>query len=80
MPRVSPDIITHRLSIFREALLISQKKRDLGDEKRLAAKAEAENLLSVGFIQEARYTTWLANVVMVTKPNERHVRRLQKPQ
>jgi len=69
MPGVSPDIITHRLSIFKEARPISQKKRDLGDEKLLAAKTEAEKLLSVRFIREARYTTWLANVVMVTKPN-----------
>ena len=70
MSWVSPNVITHRLSIFKEARLISQKKRDLGDEKRLPAKAEAEKLLSAGFIQEARYTTWLANVVMVTKPND----------
>ncbi|XP_068484963.1 uncharacterized protein [Phaseolus vulgaris] len=69
MPGVSPDVITHRLSIFKEARPISQKKRDLGDEKRLAAKEEAGKLLSAGFIREARYTTWLANVVMVTKPN-----------
>jgi len=32
-------------------------------------KEEAGKLLSAGFIREARYTTWLANVVMVTKPN-----------
>jgi len=69
MPGVSPDVITHRLSIFKEARPISQKKRDLGNEKRLAAKEEAGKLLSAGFIREARYTTWLANVVMVTEPN-----------
>ena len=69
MPGVSPDVITHRLSIFKEARPISQKNRDLGNEKRLAAKEEAGKLLSAGFIREVRYTTWLANVVMVTKPN-----------
>jgi len=69
MSGVIPNVITHRLSIFKEARPISQKKRDLGDEKRLTAKEEADNLLSVGFIREARYTTWLANVVMVTKSN-----------
>jgi len=70
MPGLSQDIITHRLSIFREARPISQKKRDLGVEKCLAAKAEADKLLLAGFIREARYTTWLANVVMVTRPND----------
>jgi len=53
MSGVSPNIITHRLSIFREDRPISHKKRDLGDEKCLAAKAEAEKLLSAGFIREA---------------------------
>jgi len=70
MPGVSPNIITHKLSVFKEARPISQKKRDYGDEKRLTVKAEAEKLLSTGFIREARYTTWLTNVIMVTKPND----------
>jgi len=69
MSGLSPNIITHRLSVFKEARPIVQKKRDYDDEKRLAAKEEVEKLLSTGFIREARYTTWLANVVMVTKPN-----------
>lgn len=30
---------------------------------------EARNFLNVGFIREVQYTTWLANVVMVKKPN-----------
>jgi len=30
---------------------------------------ETDKLLATNFIREARYTTWLANVVMVTKPN-----------
>ena len=41
----------------------------MGNEKRLAAKEETGKFLSVGFIREARYTTRLVNVVMVTKPN-----------
>lgn len=55
MPGVNPDIMTHKLSIFKEAT-----------EKRLAAKEETDKLHVVSFIHEARYMTWLANVVMVT--------------
>jgi len=33
--------------------------------------AEAEKLLKARFIREARYSTWLANVVMVTKSNDK---------
>ena len=53
MPGVSPDVLTHRLSIFKEARPISQKKRDLGNETRLAAKEEVGKLLTAGFIREA---------------------------
>ena len=71
MPGVSPNIITHKLSIYKEARSVAQDKRKLGEEKRLVAKEEAEKLLSVGFIREVRYTTWLTNLVIVTKDNDK---------
>jgi len=46
-----------------------RKKRKLGEERRLTAKAEADKLLSAGFIEEAHYTTWLSNIVLVKKAN-----------
>ena len=46
---------------------MAQKKRNHEEDKRLAAKTEAEKLLKAGFIAKARYSTWLANVVMVKK-------------
>jgi len=67
VPGVHPDIITHRLSVYKEARPVAQKKRNHGEDKRLAARSEAEKLLKAGFIAEARYSTWLANVVMVKK-------------
>ena len=54
---------------LKHNLLADNKKRNHGEEKSLATREEADKLLSVGFIREARYTTWLANIVMVTKPN-----------
>jgi len=57
MPGVSPHIITHRLSVFKEVRPVAQKNRDYGDDKRLTAKAKAEKLLSAGFIRKARDTT-----------------------
>jgi len=35
----------------------------LGEEKKSAAKAEIEKLLEVRFIQEEKYTTWLAGLL-----------------
>jgi len=71
MSRASPDIITHRLSVYKEARPVTHKKRKLGGDKRLAAREDVDKLLTVGFIREAQYTTWLANIVMVTKPNDK---------
>ena len=48
---------------------MAQKRRKPGEERRKAAIEETKKLLQVGFIQEAQYTTWLANVVLVKKPN-----------
>jgi len=69
LPGVDPLVASHKLSIYKEARHISQKKHKLGEERRLAAKAEADKLLSVGFIEEAQYTTWFSNVVLVKKAN-----------
>jgi len=71
VPGVHPDIITHRLSVYKEARPVAQKERNHGEDKRLAARAEAEKLLKAGFIAEARYSTWLANVVMVKKASSK---------
>jgi len=69
MPGVDPKVITHRLSLYKEARPIAQKKRNLGEERRQAARDEADKLLQAGFIRKAHYTTWLVNVVMVKKAN-----------
>jgi len=57
------------LSICREAKPITKKRRKLGAERRKTAFEETEKLLQDDFIQEAQYTTWLANVVFVKKEN-----------
>jgi len=69
LPGVDPQVASHKLSIYKEARYVSQKKRKLGEERRQAAKVEADKLLSVGFIEEAQYTTWLSNIVLVKKAN-----------
>jgi len=69
MPGVKSDVITHRLSVYKEVRPIAQKKRKLGEERRKAAWEETNKLVQAGFIQKAHYTTWLANVVMVKKAN-----------
>jgi hypothetical protein len=43
----------------------------MSDEKVVAAKAEVQRLLDIGFIHEVDYPSWLANIVMVKKMNGR---------
>jgi len=71
LPGVDPQVASHKLSIYKKAQYISQKKCKLDEERRLAAKAEVDKLLSAGFIEEAHYTTWLSNVVLVKKANDK---------
>jgi len=69
MPGVDSSVMTHKLSTFRDARPVAQKKRKLGEEKRAAAREETKKLLQAKFVREAHYTTWLANVVLVKKSN-----------
>ncbi|KAI5338425.1 hypothetical protein L3X38_017696 [Prunus dulcis] len=71
MPGISPDIISHRLSINPAVRLVQQKCEAYDPERYEAMKAEVEKLSSIGFIKEVDYPTWLANVVMVHKPRKR---------
>ena len=68
---IDPQVASHKLSIYKEARYVSQKKRKLGEERRLAAKVEADKLLNTRFIEEAHYTIWLSNVVLVKKANSK---------
>ncbi|WVY91024.1 hypothetical protein V8G54_036538 [Vigna mungo] len=67
IPGIHPSVMSHRLSLFREARPVAQKKRKMGEEKRKVASEEVRKLQEAGFIREVTYTTWLANVVMVKK-------------
>jgi len=69
MPGIDPDVISHKLCICRKPKSVAQKRRKMGEERRKTVFEETEKLLQVGFIQEAQYITWLANVVLVKKSN-----------
>nr|KYP31941.1 Retrovirus-related Pol polyprotein from transposon opus [Cajanus cajan] len=67
MPGIDADFICHRLAIHKEARLVAQRKRKVSGERRETIITETQKLLNAGFIREVRYTTWLANVVLVKK-------------
>ncbi|CAL9011062.1 unnamed protein product [Prunus brigantina] len=67
MPGISPNIISHRLSINPAVRPVRQKRRAYDPERYEAMRAEVDKLSTIGFIKEVDYPTWLANVVMVRK-------------
>ncbi|CAJ2629809.1 unnamed protein product [Trifolium pratense] len=69
MPGLDPNIACHQLTIDPAALPVVQRRRRQSPEKSEAAEKCVKDLLEANFISEARYTTWLSNVVLVKKSN-----------
>ncbi|GAU50294.1 hypothetical protein TSUD_137480 [Trifolium subterraneum] len=67
MPGIDESIITHKLSISPVNKPVVQRKRKVGEERRAAITEEVAKLKEAGFIEEIKYPTWLADVVMVKK-------------
>ncbi|XP_072058156.1 uncharacterized protein [Arachis hypogaea] len=65
MPGIDPYIISHRLATNSSIRPVQQKKCKLGEEKKRASLEETQKLINAEFIKEIRFTTWLANVVMI---------------
>ena len=69
MPSIDPGIITHRLNICPSFKPVRQKKRVFAPERDKTINEEVQKLMAAKFIREVYYPDWLANVVMVKKPN-----------
>ncbi|KAK2427613.1 hypothetical protein QL285_026181 [Trifolium repens] len=69
MPGIDETVITHKLAIASNAKPVVQRKRKQGEERRAAVDEEVAKLMKAQFIEEIKYSEWLANVVMVKKSN-----------
>ncbi|GAU51110.1 hypothetical protein TSUD_411870 [Trifolium subterraneum] len=67
MPGLDPDIACHQLTVDESASVVVQRRRRQSPEKMEAAEKDVKYLLEANFISEAKYTTWLSNVVLVKK-------------
>jgi hypothetical protein len=59
----------HKLSTLPGIKPVAQKKRSMGQERRDAVVKEVRKLVEAGILKEAKYPTWIANPVMVKKPD-----------
>ncbi|BFG25441.1 hypothetical protein CerSpe_117150 [Prunus speciosa] len=55
MPGISPDVISHKLSISPAFKPVGQKRRSYDAERYEAMKNEVDKLMTIGFIREAVY-------------------------
>ncbi|XP_074359604.1 uncharacterized protein LOC141699604 [Apium graveolens] len=69
MVGIDPKFICHRLNIDPKYKGIRQKRRAVSGERAVALAEEVERLLDIGLIRKSFYPDWLANPVLVKKPN-----------
>jgi hypothetical protein len=69
MPGIPREVIAHKLGIDPAFKPIKQKERRYTPERRETIRLEVNKLLEVGFIRPVDYLIWLANLVLVEKPD-----------
>jgi hypothetical protein len=70
MPGIPKEVIEHKLGIDPAFKPIKQKERRCTPERRKAIRLEVNKLLEAGFIRPVDYPSWLANPVLVEKPDK----------
>lgn len=70
MPSINPNFFCHKLALNPSVKPLCQRRMKMALEQ-LEIEKQVKELQEVGFIREIRYTTWLANVVLVKKQNEK---------
>ncbi|XP_074374612.1 uncharacterized protein LOC141715023 [Apium graveolens] len=69
MPEIDQSVAMHSLDVDPRKRPIKQKRRNFAPERQQAIDEEIEKLLKANIICEIKYPDWLANVVLVKKPN-----------
>ncbi|XP_074348997.1 uncharacterized protein LOC141688527 [Apium graveolens] len=69
MPGIDESVAIHSLDVDPKQRPIKQKRRNFAPERQQAIDQEVEKLLKADIICEIKYPYWLANVVLVKKPN-----------
>jgi hypothetical protein len=69
MSGIPKVVIEHKLGIDPSLKLIKQKERRYTPERSEAIQLEVNRLLEARFIRPVYYPSWLANIVLVEKPD-----------
>ncbi|GAA0142600.1 hypothetical protein LIER_03459 [Lithospermum erythrorhizon] len=71
MPGVDLAVSLHSLHIDPLFPPIKQRKRTFNEEKNVVIREEVANLMKPGAIRELQCPSWIANVVLIKKPNNK---------
>ncbi|KAJ1698478.1 hypothetical protein LUZ63_006990 [Rhynchospora breviuscula] len=71
MPGIDRKVAEHRIKLFAGVNPVHQKKRKFGSERKAIVEDEVQKLLEADFIREVKCPAWLANPVVVPKPNNK---------
>jgi hypothetical protein len=70
MARIPREVIEHRLGIDPSYKPIKQKERRYTPKRRETIQQEVKKSLDAGFIRPVDYPNWLANPVLIEKPDD----------
>lgn len=62
---IGTKLVSHCLAIHLSTIPGVQRNQKIGEENKVAIDEEVEKIFDDGFIIEAKYPTWLANLVLV---------------
>jgi hypothetical protein len=69
MSGIPREVIEHKLGIDPAFKPIKQKERRYTPDRREAIRLEVNKLLEAGFIRPVDYSIWLANPILIEKPD-----------
>jgi len=69
MPGIDASVACHQLTVDPSVSVVAQRRRKQFLEKSEAVEKSVKDLVEANFISEAKYTTWLSNVLHVKKSN-----------
>ena len=67
---IDPTVLCHCLNLDSNKKSVKQKWREMDAKLYQALKDEVDKLLAYNFIKESFYPSWLANPMLVKKPND----------
>jgi hypothetical protein len=71
IPGIDPAVITHKLNADPSARPVRQKPRFISAKRSKAIAAKVEKLKQANFIKDVRFSSWVSNVLMVRKYDDK---------